>query len=122
MTRDEATRINAGSEKPENREQRSVCFLVSGFCPLISDVIRFSSAGFDPASSAFRFSPLTIRTCHYGRNSSAAFFAAATIFDSQSGSSGLNGNVTPRELFTIAPRPSARYAAFTSAAVPPCAP
>ena len=41
-------------------------------------------------------------------SSACAFRAAATTFASQSGSSGWNGNVTPRELLTIAPSPSAR--------------
>src|SRR5262249_24353801 len=48
--------------------------------------------------------------------------AASSTRRSQSPSSGPNGNSIPRELLTTAPNPSARNAAFTSAAEPPCAP
>src|SRR5207237_3271633 len=57
-----------------------------------------------------------------GRSSSAAARVARSIAASHPGSSGGNGNVTPRELLTIAPSPPAQNAPRTSAAVPPCPP
>src|SRR5262249_62172254 len=81
---------------------------------------RALSAAQDDAADANHVCKRPMGVCR--RSSSIAARVAASTFCCQSLSFGLKQAMMPRELLTIAPVPSSRKPAATSAALPPCAP
>ena len=75
-------------------------------------------AGPEPGLASHQGAPMPLTPA----NSQADLAADWRILSRQSDASGLNGNRTPRELFTTAPAPLGPKAGFNASSAPPCAP